>query len=106
METRGGSIADPRHQDVGVFETNSRRFDIGKTAFAAPRPALSPSANKRPIRHCERSEATQGLQRRLGLGCFAVARDDGLLDSITCRRPIRTLGADAGGLFSQRSCIL
>jgi len=44
------------------------------------------SGNKRPIRHCEQSEAIQtwAAHLRLTLGCFALARNDDLLDSFVC----------------------
>ena len=40
------------------------------------------SGNKRPIRHCEQSEAIQtwAAHLRLSLDCFAVARNDGIVD--------------------------
>src|SRR5271156_4296521 len=64
---------------------------IRRTPFQkeTPKTTNDLSGRMRPIRHCDQSEAiqTKGLQPRLSLGCFAVARNDGRLDSSSAEEP-------------------
>src|SRR5271170_4137035 len=86
-----GSLSCPRSR---VFLNCTQLFENYQIALIRRRlvgssPAFAGmglSENKRPIRHCEQSEAIQtwAARLRVSLGCFAVARNDGPLDSIIC----------------------